>query len=89
MIALGMAGYSPNSADLWKVTCASMMKDVCLEYYCCYDDIFQQIKHPYLRAAFSFLSSEDPLHSVLVRVIILCILHCVTRNNSNGHLKAS
>ena len=30
MISLGMAGYSPNSAHLWKTTCASMKKDVCM-----------------------------------------------------------
>ena len=41
MISLGMAGYSPNSANLWKDTCASVKKE---------------IKHPYLRAAFSLLS---------------------------------
>ena len=29
MISLGVAGYSPNSAHLWKDTCASMKKDVC------------------------------------------------------------
>ena len=28
MISLGMAGYSSNSAHLWKSTCASMKKDV-------------------------------------------------------------
>ncbi|XP_065896882.1 GATOR2 complex protein MIOS-like [Dysidea avara] len=50
MISLGVAGYSPNSAHLWKETCATMKKE---------------IKHPYLRAAFSFLSGEDPLSSVL------------------------
>ena len=30
MISLGMAGYSPNSADLWKDTCASMKKEASL-----------------------------------------------------------
>jgi len=70
MISLGVAGYSPNSAHLWKDTCATMKKEVCFAL----DIIFQvhllfyQIKHPYLRAAFSFLSGEDPLSSVLVSV---------------------
>ena len=82
MISLGMAGYSPNSAHLWKSTCASMKKDVhmfIIIIYFIMCNVFQQIKHPYLRAAFSFLSSEDPLLNVLVCVCYNVMLLSLAR----------
>ena len=35
MISLGVAGYSPNSAHLWKETCATMKKEVCVSFVLC------------------------------------------------------